>query len=199
MKTNFVTALGISLLLIGVWGCKGNTGSKKKVKAETKPATASVSTPVAEPASGNAVKTSKKNYNPTHDFTVVDVAGDTIRLSDFAGKVVILDIWDTWCPPCRMEIPDFIKLYSEYKTKGFQMIGLAVGQQGIGAVRSFIENYGINYPVAIAPRSVLMDYGPIRGIPTTFVLDKRGKIVKKYVGYRQREVFENDILTLLKE
>ncbi len=187
MKTNFITALGVSLLLIGVWGCKGNTGSQKKVKTAAKPAVQTVT------------KTPEKSYKPTHDFTVVDVAGDTLRLSDFEGKVVILDIWDTWCPPCRKEIPDFIQLYSEYKAKGFQMIGLAVGQQGLVAVQNFIKDYGINYPVAIAPRSVLMDYGPIRGIPTTFLLDKKGEIVKKYVGYRQKEIFENDILTLLKE
>jgi thiol-disulfide isomerase/thioredoxin len=133
------------------------------------------------------------------EFTLVDVNGDTLRLSDYQNKVVIVDIWDTWCGPCRMEIPDFVQLQDTYGKQGFVVLGLAIGQEGIEKVRSFIRDYKINYPVAIINQKVLDDYGPVNGIPTTFVLNRKHQIVKKYVGAKRKEIFENDIQVLLKQ
>jgi len=131
------------------------------------------------------------------DFTVTTINGDTITLSDYEGNVVIIDFWDTWCPPCRRGIPDFIELYKEYKDKGFVMIGLAFGRQGEKAVTEFAEEYNINYPIAIADPSLINSFGQIRSIPTAFLINQQGNIVNKYIGLRPKETFENDIKELL--
>lgn len=131
------------------------------------------------------------------DFVLTTLEGDTIRLSDYRGKVVIIDIWDTWCPPCRKGIPEFIEMFNTYRKKGFVVLGLALGQRGIDKVRSFAVEYKMDYPVAVLDQKVLDDYGPIRGIPTAFLIDREGRIVKKYVGYRPKQEFENDIESIL--
>ncbi len=131
------------------------------------------------------------------DFTLVSIHGDTVRLSDFRGRVVILDFWATWCPPCRAEIPSFVELYKTYRDSGLVVLGVALDKPE--KVRQFYEDFHMNYPVVIGNRSLAARYGGIAGIPTTFVLDKEGRIFRKYVGYRPKEVFLNDIHRLLAE
>ena len=131
------------------------------------------------------------------DFTLPDLNGKMVSLKDFRGKVIILDFWATWCPPCRQEIPLFVDLYSQYKEKGFEIIGIALDQEGEKVVKPFSQNYNIKYPILIGGEEVSEVYGGIRGIPTTFVIDRKGNIVKKYVGFTEKEVFEEDIKALL--
>ncbi|MBN1562006.1 TlpA family protein disulfide reductase [candidate division KSB1 bacterium] len=137
-------------------------------------------------------------YNTKYNFMTKLLDNSDVRLEDFRGKVVIVDLWDTWCPPCRMEIPHFIELYSVYKDAGFIMLGLAFGQEGMPAVLSFIQEYGINYLNGLVNEDVIAKLGQPQGIPTTFVFDQNGNIYKKYVGYREKSVFEADIKSLLK-
>lgn len=131
------------------------------------------------------------------DFTLQDLNGNKVNLSDFSGKVVILNFWATWCPPCIKEIPDFIKLYDKYKDHGFVMLGLSVDQQGISRVKAFKQQFNVNYPILMADINVSDAYGNISNIPTTFVIDTKGKIQREYVGYRTKGVFEKDIKDLL--
>lgn len=133
------------------------------------------------------------------DFSLRSTEGKTVKLSDFRGKVVVLDFWATWCPPCKAEIPDFIKLYSQYKNDGFQMLGVSVDQGGLAVVKPFMKNYGINYPILMADNQIVSAYGGISGIPTTFVIDKKGRVRGEFVGYRPASVFENLIKELTKE
>jgi len=133
------------------------------------------------------------------NFVLQDVDGRQVELSNYKGKVIILDFWDTWCPPCEKEIPDFINLYSQYRDKGFYMVGIALARKGVAAVKNYIDEKGVNYPVLIASKEILKAYGCCRGIPTTYVLNKKGEIYKTYVGYRERSVFEEDIKTLLSQ
>jgi len=134
---------------------------------------------------------------PAPDFKLETLDGKTVTLKDFKGKVLILDVWDTWCPPCRMEIPHFIDLYATYKAKGLVIFGAALGRDGREAVITFSKKNKINYPGGIANDELLEAYGPISGIPTTFIIDQKGRIVRTYVGYRDKGVWENDIKTLL--
>lgn len=129
------------------------------------------------------------------DFSLPDLQGGTITLSNFIGKIIILDFWATWCPPCKAEIPGFIALNNKYEKSGVILIGAAVDD--LNKVKSFAKNYGINYPVCIADQNTTTNYGGIRGIPTTFVIDKEGYIVREYVGFRPEETFEKDILDLM--
>lgn len=125
------------------------------------------------------------------------VDGKTLQSSDFKGKVVILDFWATWCPPCRAEIPDLIALQKQYGEKGLAVIGVSVDQDGAAAVKTFAKKFGINYPVVLADQKVVRDYGGIEGIPTTFVIDRLRRIVTQHVGYTDKADFENEITPLL--
>jgi len=128
-------------------------------------------------------------------FTLAEVNGGNVSLSDFKGKVVILDFWATWCPPCKREIPDFITLQSEYGSRGLQVVGIALDQPD--KVRLFAQQNGMNYPVLLGTDQIASEYGGIEGIPTTFVLDKNGNIVNRFEGYRPKEDFEAEINKLL--
>ena len=131
------------------------------------------------------------------DFTLESINGDTIKLSDYRGKVVILDFWATWCRPCVMEIPHYKELYEAYKDSGLAIIGIALDKPQ--KVVSFVDRFEVNYPIAVGDRSLAREYGGIRAIPTTFVLDQDGRIYRKYVGYRAKEVFLQDFMNLKKE
>ena len=134
---------------------------------------------------------------PAPSFKLLDLNGKEVSSSSYKGKVVILDFWATWCPPCVKEIPHFIELYDKYKDQGLEIIGISVDQQGTGIVKAFKQRYKINYPILMADRQVATAYGNIRSIPTTFVIDKSGNIQRVYVGYRDKAVFEADIKELL--
>ncbi len=138
------------------------------------------------------------NRMPAAQFQLTDIAGKPVSLSALKGKVVILDFWATWCPPCRQEIPHFKELYAQYKERGLEIVGLSVDDSSAEVV-SFVKENKIGYPVAMADGALQKAYGGIRGIPTTFMLDKRGAIAKKYVGYQDKSVFESDIVALLNE
>ena len=143
-------------------------------------------------AKGNAVEIGEN----APDFSLTDLDGKVVHLSDFKGKAVILDFFASWCPPCREEIPDFIKLQDTYGAQGFSMVGVSL--VSLQESKDFAKKAGINYPVLIDDGKASAVYGPIRSIPTTFVIGKDGKLAKKYIGYRPKDVFENDIKELLK-
>ncbi len=130
------------------------------------------------------------------DFSLKDVGGNPFTLSDHSGKVKIIDFWATWCPPCRMEIPDFQSLHDKYPGDKFLMIGISLDDNS-EIVKKFLGEYKVTYPVVMGNEEIANAYGGIRGIPTTFVVDKEGNIYKKYIGYTEGKVFERDILALL--
>ncbi|MDD5173943.1 MAG: TlpA disulfide reductase family protein [Candidatus Omnitrophica bacterium] len=130
------------------------------------------------------------------DFSLADTNGKTVNLSEFKGKVVILDFFASWCPPCKQEIPDFIELERTYGGKDFSVIGVAL--VSADEAGEFAGKMGINYPVLVDDGKVSELYGPIRSIPTTFIIDKSGRIVKMYIGFRPKDIFEADIKGLLK-
>ena len=130
------------------------------------------------------------------DFTLPGINGKDVSLSQYQGRVVLLNFFADWCPPCRQEIPDFIELENSYKNKGFSVIGVAL--VSMKDAKNFADKVGINYPVLIDDGKASNAYGSIRAIPATFVIDKSGRIARKYIGARSKDVFEADIKELLK-
>ena len=129
-------------------------------------------------------------------FTLKTVDGKKVSLSDYKGKIVILNFWATWCPPCRTEIPHFIKVQKDYAEKGVQVIGLSLDDQS-SDVKSFIKEAKFNYPIVMADQKVQVAYGTISAIPTTFILDQKHTLVDKAVGFRDEEYLVSKIEGLL--
>src|SRR3990172_4874258 len=114
------------------------------------------------------------------------------------GKVVILDLWATWCPPCRKEIPGFINLYKKYKDKGLEIIGIAFDENGPEVVPPFMKKMGMNYPVYLDGGDIARKYD-LQAYPTTLVYGKDGKVASKHVGYVSEKEFEDELSNLLKK
>ena len=136
---------------------------------------------------------------PAPDFTLTDLTGKPVQISLLRGKVVLLDFWATWCPPCKAEIPHFKELYASYQARGLEVVGVALDQGGEKNVMPFVRAQGVPYPVAIGNSRITDLYGGIRGIPTTFLIDRHGMIAAQYVGYQEKSVFEKEIQELLAE
>jgi peroxiredoxin len=129
------------------------------------------------------------NDHPTApDFTLLDLNGNRISLSDYEGKVLFLNIWATWCAPCRAEIPDFIDVYRDYKDKGLEIIGVSVDTVSPNRVRQFVEMNGMNYPVVMFNREFLRDYQPGQAIPTTIIIDRKGRLRHKQIGLMSKKM-----------
>lgn len=131
------------------------------------------------------------------DFNLKDVNGRPVKLSDFKGKVVLLNFWATWCGPCKIEIPWFIDLEQRYKDRGFAVIGVATDDEGWEVVKPYIEKKKVNYRVVIAGMDTLELYGGVESLPTTFVLDKDGRIASAHVGLVSKSVYASEIEQLL--
>ncbi len=133
------------------------------------------------------------------DFMLKDVNGKDVRLSDFRGKIVILNFWATWCGPCRKEMPDFIELQNQYAKDGLQFVGIALDQEGAAKVKPFVEKNKIGYPILIGNNDIADKYGGMNAIPVTFLIDRKGMIRGHYIGMRQKSDLESMALALLRE
>ena len=138
-------------------------------------------------------------YLQAPEFALEDLNGNTITLSSLKGKVVFLNLWATWCPPCVREIPAFIEVYKEYKDKGLEIIGISVDDGGSAKVLKFVEQYKINYPIVMYTTQFIRDFMPGNAIPVTFIIDPQGKIRHKKIGLTNKAFLENWFLKLAEE
>ena len=130
-------------------------------------------------------------------FLVRDINGGVVSTAEWHGKVVFLNFWATWCPPCREEIPELVELQSRYKDR-LQVIGISMDDpEDVGRVKRFSEKEGVNYPIVMASREILMEYGGVPALPTSFVVNTDGKIVQKHVGLYPTFVYETELRSLL--
>jgi thiol-disulfide isomerase/thioredoxin len=138
------------------------------------------------------------NAKPANlDFTVKDLEGREVALASFKGKVLLLNFWATWCGPCKAEIPGFVELQDKYRDH-LTIIGYSVDDDAPKA-RAFAEQYKMNYPILLGEgREDVQDaYGPIWGIPASFLISKDGKVCKKHMGIAPKAVFEKEITALI--
>jgi len=144
----------------------------------------------------------KKQQHPTApEFALNDLEGNKVKLSDYRGKVVIIDFWATWCGPCRKGIPDFVELQETYGEDKLAILGINLDQgnpeEVLAMVKKFANQYEINYPVLMANPYVVNAYGGITSIPTTFIVDKEGFVRNGVLGYRPKQFFTQQIEMLL--
>lgn len=131
------------------------------------------------------------------DFALKDADGKTVHLSDYRGKVVVVDFWATWCPPCKVEIPWFIEFERKNKDRGFAVLGLATDEEGWAAVKPFVKEASMNYRIVLADDKTEDQYGGIEALPTTFLIDRDGRIAAVHIGLAGKKDFENGIEELL--
>jgi peroxiredoxin len=131
------------------------------------------------------------------DFDLKDREGKTVRLSDYAGKVVLLDFWATWCGPCRSSIPWFNQLYAEYGSAGFVVLGVSMDEDGWTAVKPFMERLPMAYPVVIGNKRVAYLYGDVDTLPLAFLIDRNQRVAAIHLGPPSKKDFERTIKLLI--
>ena len=132
------------------------------------------------------------------DFSFKDITGKKVSLSDFKGKVILLDFWATWCVPCKQEIPGFIELQKKYGDRGLLIIGLSV-DDSMNMAKTYATQMKMNYPILLAEgkEDILKAYDPIPSIPVSIIIDRGGRIVSRHLGIASMDVFEKEIVPLL--
>jgi peroxiredoxin len=123
-----------------------------------------------------------KNPIPADAFTVRDVDGKPVSLSDFKGKVVLLNFWATWCPPCAREMPSMEKLYQAYSAKGFAIVGVSVDVGASRSVKEFAQKLKVTFPILHDRDSIVSRHYSVPGVPTSYLIDRRGRIVYRVLG-----------------
>ncbi len=183
-----------SLLIISGCSAKEDVKEQKSEVSKQK---------IENTESGNTVRKDRSNETKAPDFKLATIGGEEFYLSDYAGKVVMLNFWGTWCPPCRKEIPDLVNLQKKYNKDGLEIVGITLNSGSAKEIQKFADSKNMNY-------TILTDFGndetitvtnlygqaigqPISAIPTTLIIDREGYIVKGYIGPRSEEIFYNDL------
>jgi peroxiredoxin len=152
------------------------------------------------PSSVKAASVKPNNERkPAPDFALKDADGKLVHLSDYRGKVVLLDFWATWCGPCKIEIPWFMEMQRKNKDRGFEVLGVAMDDEGWEAVKPFVTDLKVNYRIVIGNDATAEIYGGVDALPTTFLIDRDGKIAAVHIGLASKKDFEDGIQELLQK
>lgn len=138
-----------------------------------------------------------KDRKTAPDFALKDARGADVKLSDYRGKVVLLNFWATWCGPCKVEIPWFVDLENKFRDRGFAVIGVSMDEDGWQAVKPYIHEKNVNYRVVLGTDEIARRYGGIASLPTTLLIDRDGRIAAEHVGLVGKSTYEQQIGKLL--
>ncbi len=133
------------------------------------------------------------------DFTLQSLDGKNIQLSSYKGQAVLLNFWATWCGPCKIEMPWFVELQKEYGPQGLQIVGVAMDDASKEEITKFVKEMGVNYTILLGKESVGQEYGGVNVLPTTFFIDRDGKIVAREFGLQSRGLFVDNIKKALSQ
>ena len=150
----------------------------------------------SSPSAGVSHLKSEATRKQAPNFSLKDADGRIVQLSDFRGKVVLLNFWATWCDPCRIEIPWFVEFERQHKGQGFAVVGVSMDEDGWQAVKPFVREAGINYRILLGNDTVSDLYGGIDSLPTSFVIDREGRIAAVHIGLVSKSRYENDLQQL---
>jgi peroxiredoxin len=131
------------------------------------------------------------------NFTLVDAKGAKVTLADYKGKVVLLNFWATWCGPCKVEIPWFMEFNKTYKDRGLAVLGVSLDDDGWKSVKPYLAEKKIDYTVVVGNDAVSKSYGDVDSLPTTFIIDRDGRIAFMHTGLVGKDMYETEIRTLL--
>ena len=140
----------------------------------------------------------EKDRKRAPEFSLKDANGQTARLADYKGKVVLLDFWATWCGPCKIEIPWFMEFEQQFKDRGFAVVGVSMDEDGWTAVKPYLVKMKVNYRILLGNDQIGTLYGGVDSLPTTFLIDRQGKIASVHIGVSNgKEEFKDAIVHLL--
>jgi thiol-disulfide isomerase/thioredoxin len=213
MKKNLTFPAGLLVLfaavLVACTPSKEDQPPKPKVTAAASsagvhgtiaPAETSAMTTPASASSANAMNASAlPKIGPAPTWRLQDLAGKTVTSDEFKGKVLVVDFWATWCPPCRAEIPGYTQLQAKYGKDGFVIVGISLDQAGPEVVKTFAEQNGINYQLVMGDEAVVAAFGGVEGIPTTFLIDRAGQVRDRKVGAEETAEYEKKVAAVLAE
>lgn len=131
------------------------------------------------------------------DFTLKDSNGKVVKLSEYKGKVVLLNFWATWCGPCKIEIPWFVDFEQRYKDRGFAVIGVSMDEEGWDIVKPYVTEKKMNYRVLLGDEITGKLYGGVDSLPTTFMIDREGRIASTHIGLISKSDYETEIVQLI--
>ena len=133
------------------------------------------------------------------DFNLPSVLDkEVVDIRDFRGKVVLINFWATWCGPCIQEIPSLVNMQDEFGPQGFSVIGISMDQGGPRVVNKMMKKLGVNYPVVIGNNKLSSGFGGVFGVPTSFLVDRAGNVIKRFTGYIDHKVFAAEVKKALK-
>lgn len=182
IRTKLVTPIVAGLL------CFGALAAYQLIESPALPGT--------ETAQASVLNSAERAGAPAADFALKDVQGRTVHLSDFKGKVVLLNFWATWCQPCVKEIPELNAIQKQYAAQGLQCLGIALDEEGLARVKPFLVTNEVDYPVLISQKTP-EGYGELTSIPQSFIIDRQGNIQQHFTGARQPSVLEGMLKPLL--
>jgi thiol-disulfide isomerase/thioredoxin len=191
-------AASLAVLGLGIVSARRHYAAKAKAAAAMR---AAAKAALAGDGSGDSGDVQlirfASNPQPVPPFLVNDVEGDMVSTAALHGKVLLINFWATWCPPCREEIPALIRLQNDYKDR-LQIIGMSMDEDGdTKAVAEFAKQEGINYPIVMASREMVAESGGVPALPTSFVISPDGRVVQKHVGLYEPAQYEAEVRALL--